>query len=97
MVVAPGQVVGEVPDGGDRSFDEIAFFVNVCAADGPGMVEVRLEAIGGSIKTWLNGVSAADLKDSKTSTGFIALQVHNIPGDEPLQVRWRNIRIRELD
>lgn len=57
----------------------------------------RIEAVGDSIKTWLNGVAAADLKDSKTSTGFIALQVHNIPTDEPLQIRWRNIRIKELN
>lgn len=29
--------------------------------------------------------------------GFIGLQVHGIPqGESPYEVRWRNIRIREL-
>ncbi len=57
----------------------------------------RIEAVGDSIKTWLNGVPAADLVDSMTPAGFIGLQVHGV-GDrtEPLQVRWRNIRIRDL-
>jgi hypothetical protein len=57
----------------------------------------RIECRGDSLKTWLNGVPAADLKDSLTPTGFIALQVHGI-GDKPdkLQVRWRTIRIKDL-
>ncbi|MBN2477225.1 MAG: DUF1080 domain-containing protein [Pirellulales bacterium] len=57
----------------------------------------RVEAVGDSIKTWLNGVPAADLKDSMTPSGFIALQVHGVGGrTEPLQVRWRNIRLKDL-
>ncbi len=57
----------------------------------------RVECRGDSIKTWLNGVPAADLKDSKTPRGFIALQVHGVGGrTEPLEVRWRNIRFKEL-
>jgi hypothetical protein len=57
----------------------------------------RIVAKGPSIKTWINDVPAADLMDDMTSRGFIALQVHGV-GDrtDPLQVRWRNIRIREL-
>ncbi len=59
--------------------------------------KIRVEAVGDSIKTWLNDVPAADLKDSMTPSGFIGLQVHGV-GDrkEPLQVRWRNIRIKDL-
>ena len=59
--------------------------------------KVRVVCRGDSIKTWLNDVPAADLKDGLTPSGFIALQVHGV-GDktEPLEVRWRNIRIREL-
>jgi hypothetical protein len=56
----------------------------------------RVEAIGDSIKTWLNGVPAADLKDSMTPTGFIGLQVHGTKSEKPLKVRWRNIRIQEI-
>jgi len=56
----------------------------------------RIEAIGDSIKTWLNGVPAADLNDSMTASGFIALQVHGTESKKPMQVRWRNIRIQDL-
>jgi hypothetical protein len=56
----------------------------------------RVVADGDSIKTWVNGVPAADLKDDKTATGFIALQVHSTQSKDPLEVRWRNIRIKEL-
>ena len=57
----------------------------------------HIEAIGDSIKTWINGAPAADLVDSMTQTGFIALQVHGVGGrTEPLQVRWRNIRLKDL-
>jgi hypothetical protein len=57
----------------------------------------RIECKGESIKTWLNGVPAAELKDSVTPTGFIALQVHGVgKKTEALKVRFRNIRIKEL-
>ncbi len=58
---------------------------------------VRLVARGDSIRTWVNGVAAADLNDSMTASGFIALQVHGVGAlAEPLEVRWRNLRLREL-
>ena len=58
----------------------------------------RIECRGDSIKTWINGVPAADLKDSLTPKGFIALQVHGVGNkQEPLEVRWRNLQIKELD
>ena len=56
----------------------------------------RIEAIGDSIKTWINGVPAANLYDTRTRTGFIGLQVHGIgknKAKEGIEVRWRNIRI----
>jgi len=57
----------------------------------------RIECRGDSIKTWINGVPAADLRDSVTLKGRIALQVHGVGNrTEPLEVRWRNIRIKEL-
>ena len=57
----------------------------------------RVECRGDSIKTWINGVPAADLKDDMTPEGFIALQVHGVGAEtEPREVRWRNIRIQEL-
>ena len=57
----------------------------------------RIECIGNSIKTWLNGVACAHVIDDMTPTGFIALQVHAIEGDksqEGLQIKWKNIRIK---
>ncbi len=59
--------------------------------------QFRVECRGDSIKTWLNGVPAADLKDSLTPAGLIALQVHGVgKNSEPMQVRWRHIRLKEL-
>lgn len=56
----------------------------------------RIEAIGDTIQTWINDVPAAFLIDDKTSSGFIALQVHSIgDSDEPgKQIMWKNIRIQ---
>jgi len=56
----------------------------------------RIEAIGNSIRTWVNGIPCADLIDDMTKSGFIALQVHSIGNNETLAgktVSWRNIRI----
>lgn len=55
----------------------------------------HIEAIGNSIKTWVNGVPCTNLLDSQTAKGIIALQVHKIKtaAQEGLTVQWRNIRI----
>ena len=55
----------------------------------------RIEAIGNRIRTWINGVPAADLKDDMTSTGFIALQVHS-SREAGNSIKWRNIRIKDI-
>ncbi len=57
---------------------------------------VRVEAMGDTIKTWLNDVPTAFLIDDKTRQGFIALQVHSIgDGEEPgKQIMWKNVRIQ---
>lgn len=59
--------------------------------------QIRVEARGDSLRTWVNDVPAADLKDDTTPSGFIALQVHSTQSSDPLQVRWRNLRIKPLD
>ena len=59
--------------------------------------KVRILAIGDSIKTWINGVPAADLKDDKTATGFIALQVHSVRYSEERLIQWKNLKIREIE
>lgn len=57
--------------------------------------KLRIEAIGTSIRTWLNGIPVADIIDDLTATGFIGLQVHQIgnPDQVGKTVQWKNIRI----
>ena len=55
----------------------------------------RMVCQGGSIKTWINGIAAADLVDCVTLSGFIALQVHN-HAQAGLHVRFRNLRLQDL-
>jgi hypothetical protein len=59
----------------------------------------RIEAIGNSIKTFVNSVEVSNLFDDMTQEGFIAFQVHGIsnPEQEGKQVRWKNIRILVTD
>ena len=57
----------------------------------------RIVAQGDRIRSWVNGVACADFHDKTDASGLIGLQVHGIKkGDGPYQVRWKNIRIREL-
>jgi hypothetical protein len=61
--------------------------------------KARIECRGESIKTFINDVPAADFTDGLTKEGIIALQVHGIGKKEDAvgkEVRWRNIRIKEL-
>jgi hypothetical protein len=55
----------------------------------------RVECIGNTIRTWVNGIPTAHVIDDMTAEGFIALQVHAIKNtDAPgKQIKWRNIRI----
>ena len=55
----------------------------------------RVEAVGNSVRTFVNGVECASVWDDKEKDGFIALQVHNICNlqKEGAKVYWKNIRI----
>ncbi len=59
----------------------------------------RVEAIGDTIKTWINDVPASYLIDDKTASGFIGLQVHSIHGDkqEGTTISWKNVKILTED
>jgi hypothetical protein len=57
----------------------------------------RIKAHGDTIKTWINDVPIATLVDSVDASGFIGLQVHSTDHTEPLEVRWRDIRIKLLE
>lgn len=56
----------------------------------------RIEAIGNSLRSWINGIPCANLTDSVSAKGFIGLQVHDIrqASEVGLQIRWKNIRIK---
>lgn len=56
----------------------------------------RIEAIGNTIQTFLNGIPIAHLIDDMTLKGFICLQVHAISKPEQVgtQVKWKNVRIK---
>ncbi|MEJ7737389.1 MAG: DUF1080 domain-containing protein [Chitinophagaceae bacterium] len=59
----------------------------------------RIECIGNTIRTWVNGIAASHVIDDMTLRGFIALQVHSIskPEDAGRTIRWRNVRIQTED
>jgi len=56
---------------------------------------IRVEAVGNTIRTYINGINFANLVDDARPGGFIALQVHSIRDAalEGKEIRWRNIRI----
>ncbi len=62
---------------------------------------VRIEAIGNTVKTWLNGIACSSILDDmpEARNGFIALQVHEIykAEDEGKQIQWKDIRIITKD
>ena len=59
---------------------------------------VRVVACGDTIRTWINGVPAAEIFDAMTASGHIGFQVHDVGGrEDPLTVEFRNARIRELE
>jgi hypothetical protein len=58
---------------------------------------IRIECVGDQLRTFVNDVPCAELVDNWTSEGFIGLQVHGVGNrQEPMEIRWRNLRIKEL-
>lgn len=59
--------------------------------------KVRIECIGNTVKTWLDGTPVSYLADSITSNeGILALQVHSIgkSKDAGIKIFWKNIRVQ---
>ena len=56
----------------------------------------RIESIGNTIKTWVNGQEVAYFVDDLDARGFIGLQVHSIQNkeDEGRKTYFRNVRIQ---
>ncbi len=63
---------------------------------------LRIEAVGDSIKTGLNGVACAQINDPVNPAGFIGLQVRDWISDddheslEGAKVRFKNIRLKPV-
>ena len=56
----------------------------------------RIEVLGNTIKTWVNGQEVAYFVDDLDTKGFIGLQVHSIQNkeDEGRKTYFRNVRIQ---
>ena len=58
----------------------------------------RVECRGDSIRTIVNGMVICDFRDALSLKGIIGLQVHDVGNNPtPYQVRWKNIRLQQLD
>jgi len=63
-----------------------------------GWNSARIEAVGNSIRTWVNGIPCTNLLDEADKDGFIALQVHVVDkAHEGARIMWKNIRIITKD
>ncbi|MGB4400292.1 MAG: DUF1080 domain-containing protein [Daejeonella sp.] len=60
-----------------------------------GWNHMRIDVRGDNVNTYLNGTKMVSLNDSKVGAGegSIALQIHSGGG---INVRWKNLRIKEL-
>jgi hypothetical protein len=59
----------------------------------------RVVAKDAKIQVWINGTKIADAQETRThmKSGYLGFQVHGIgKRTETFQVRWKNIKIREL-
>jgi Domain of Unknown Function (DUF1080) len=88
------------PADGEKGKQGVAFSKQGVKVSKPGeWNKLRIAAVGPSIKTWLNGEPRAQIADSLTPRGIIALQVHGV-GEATekvgLKVCFRNIRIQQL-
>jgi hypothetical protein len=62
-----------------------------------GWHHVRIVAVGSAIKTYLNQRLTAHIYDAMTPRGYFGLQVHSVgKRTEPMEIRWRNLRIRPM-
>ncbi|SDK26404.1 protein of unknown function [Pedobacter sp. ok626] len=56
----------------------------------------RVECVGNTIRTWINGVPIAHVLDATSASGFIALQLHGVNSAvlPDKKVRFKNIMIK---
>lgn len=58
--------------------------------------KIKIESIGNTIKTWVNGTLTGYLVDTLSEEGFIGLQVHSVGKPEQVgkKMYWKNIRMK---
>ena len=58
--------------------------------------KMKIKVLNENITTWINGKKMIQISDSKIgeANGSISLQIHDGGG---IKVRWRNIRVKEID
>ena len=58
--------------------------------------KIKIESIGNTVKTWVNGTLTGYLVDTLSEQGFIGLQVHSVGKPEQVgkKMYWKNIRIK---
>ena len=58
--------------------------------------KMKIKVLNEKITTWINGKKMIQISDPKIgeANGSIALQIHDGGG---IKVRWRNIRVKEID
>ncbi|MBQ9875388.1 MAG: DUF1080 domain-containing protein [Thermoguttaceae bacterium] len=54
---------------------------------------LEIQAIGPSIRTWLNGKPVVNIYDYKDFSGLFGLQIH---AAQQGTIRWKNIRVKDL-
>lgn len=54
---------------------------------------LEIQAVGPSLRTWLNGQPVSNIYDYKDFSGIFGLQIHQ--GSQGV-IRWKNIRIKDL-
>ena len=61
----------------------------------------RVEAIGRSIKVWVNGIPVTNMLNDDIKQGYIAIKIHSLKQDDPdkekLRGRFKNIRVIDED
>jgi hypothetical protein len=99
VVIAPSATTGGIMEEAGRHwlYDLKGNEAIVKAYRQDGWNHLTVACVGDTVKTWLNGVEGANLRDAKTPVGFIALEVNRGTAGQTLQARFKNIRLLPLD
>jgi hypothetical protein len=100
VVIAPRATTGGIMEEGGRHWlYDLKGNPAITRAYRPdGWNHLTVVCVGDTIKTWLNGVEGANLRDSKTPVGFLALEVNRGNAEQgTLEARFKNIRLLPLD